>query len=120
MAGWNLALRFGLEVGALLSLGVGGWKLTQGPIRWVLAIVIPLGAATAWGVFNVLEDPSRSGKAPVAVKGWIRLIVELTILVAGAAAMWMAGRPAIAFVLAVLLVVHYGLSWNRVRWLIKQ
>jgi hypothetical protein len=40
-------------------------------------ILIPLLAATAWGVFNVKGDPSRSGKAPVPVPGIVRLLLEL-------------------------------------------
>lgn len=36
MAGWNLALRFGLEVVALVGLAVGAWHLTSGGVRWLI------------------------------------------------------------------------------------
>jgi hypothetical protein len=118
MAGWNLALRFGLEIGALFGLGAAAWKLTPGWFRWVLAIVVPVAAAIVWGVFNVLGDPSRSGGAPVEVHGWIRLALELAILLAGAAGMWIAFRHEIGIAFAILIVVHYAMSWNRIQWLI--
>ena len=91
MAGWNLALRFGLELAALLGLGLAAWKFTPGPARWAAVALVPIAAAVIWGVFNVLDDPSRSGAAPVEVTGWVRLAIELAILAAGVAAFAIAG-----------------------------
>jgi len=119
MAGWNLALRFGLEIGALVGLAAVAWQLSSGAMRWVAVAVVPLVAAVIWGVFNVLDDPSRSGAAPVEVSGWTRLAIELLILGGGAAALAMASRPSIAAVFAVLVVLQYASSWSRVEWLIE-
>lgn len=119
MAGWNLALRFGLELGALTGLAVAAWKLAPGQLRWATVIAAPVVAATAWGVFNVVNDPSRSGAAPVEVSGWTRLALELLVLGGGAAALIIAGRPEIGTVFAVLIVAHYLASWSRVEWLIQ-
>lgn len=119
MAGWNLALRLGLEVGAFTGLGIAAWKFTSGPVRWAAVVVLPLAAATAWGVFNVLNDPSRSGAAPIEVSGWIRLALELLVLGGGAAAIFIAGRPEIATVFAVLIVAHYLASLRRIEWLVQ-
>lgn len=120
MAGWNLALRFALEIVALVALGLAGWKLGSGAMRWILAIAIPALAAVAWTVFNVPNDPSRSGEAPVEVSGWIRLAVELLVLGGGAVALWYAGQPALALGYAALIVLHYATSIDRIRWLIEQ
>ena len=119
MAGWNLALRFALEIGALIGLGIAAWQSTSGPARWIAAIAVPLAAAALWGTFNVLDDPSRSGEAPVEVAGWLRLVIELTILGGGAVAIGIvAGRVAgIGF--AVLILVHYAASWSRIQWLMS-
>lgn len=81
---WNLALRFGLELAALVGLAMGAWAVSAGWLGWVAAVLVPLVAASVWGLFNVLDDPSRSGKAPVEVSGWIRLWLELLILGSGA------------------------------------
>ena len=120
MAGWNLALRFGLELAAFTGLAMAAWKLSSGNLRWVAVIAVPIVAVAIWGIFNVLDDPSRSGKAPVEVSGWIRLVIELAILAGGAAAFAIAQRPAIAIGVAVLIVIQYATSWSRIEWLIQQ
>jgi len=119
MAAWNLALRFGLEVTALVSLGVAGWNVSTGALRWIAMIVAPLVAATLWGVFNVLNDPSRSGEAPVEVPGWLRLTIEFVVLGSGAVALAYVAGTVFGVGLAVLIAVHYTKSWSRVQWLVE-
>jgi len=119
MAGWNLTLRFALEIGALIGLGIAAWQSTSGPVRWITAIAVPLIAAALWGTFNVLNDPSRSGEAPVKVSGWLRLIIELTILGGGAVAIGIVGGRIAWIGFAVLILVHYAASWSRIQWLIS-
>ena len=34
MRPWNLALRLGLEIGALTGLGIAAWSQTEGAARW--------------------------------------------------------------------------------------
>ena len=117
MAGWNLALRFGLELGAVAGLGLAAWKLAPGATRWVAVIAAPIAAAAIWGVFNVIDDPSRSGAAPVEVGGWVRLAIELAILGGGAAAIAFAARRDIGIVFALLVAFHYAASTSRIEWL---
>lgn len=119
MAGWNLALRFGLEVAALTGLAMAAWRLSSGNVRWFAVIIVPVIAATTWGVFNVLDDPSRSGEAPVEVNGWIRLGIELAILGGGAAAFAVTQRPTIAITMAILIIVQYASSASRIEWLVQ-
>ncbi len=118
MAGWNLALRFGLEIGALVGLGAAAWSMSTGATRWVAVIAVPVVAATLWGVFNVLNDPSRSGEAPVEVAGWVRLAIELAILGGGALALGIAAGRIYGVGFALLVVIHYAASWSRVQWLV--
>lgn len=120
MAGWNLAFRFAIEIAALVALGVAGAKLGAGVLSWVLAVVFPVVAAAAWTTFNVPGDPSRSGRAPVQVNGWMRLAVELAVLGAGVAALWYSDRPALALALGVSIIVHHAVSLDRIRWLVHQ
>jgi hypothetical protein len=119
MAGWNLALRFGLEIAALVGIAAGAWELADGPLRWVTVVGMPAAAAAVWGVFNVPEDPSRSGEAPVEVPGWGRLLVELAVLGGGAVGFAVAGWAVVAVGYAILTVVHYLVSWRRIEWLIS-
>ena len=117
MAGWNLALRFGLELAALAGLAIGAWTLASDGSRWIAVVALPLAAAVIWGTFNVLDDPSRSGAAPVEVAGWTRLAIELLILGGGAAAVAIAGRPNVAIVLVLLVALQSITSWSRIEWL---
>ena len=119
-AWWNLTLRFFLELAALLGLGTAGWSLSSEVWRWVAAPVVPLVAAILWGTFAVPNDPSRSGRAPIPVPGAARLVLELAILFGGAIGFYVAGYKTVAIVVALLIVVSYAFSLDRLRWLLKQ
>jgi hypothetical protein len=120
MAGWNLGLRFALELAALAGLGTAAWRLTTGFWQWVAALAVPVVAAAVWTIFNVPNDPSRSGRAPVEVSGGLRLALELAVLAAGSAGFLLRGPIAVGIVMAVLAVAHYAASMPRIRWLLDQ
>jgi hypothetical protein len=114
----NGALRFALEL-AMLG-GIGWWvrSLFDGSVLgWVVGSVAVVTAASMWGVFNVPGDPSRSGRAPVPVPGWARLVLEVSLFVAGVAAV-AAGAPRVGWLLAGGAVLHYAWYWRRLRWLL--
>jgi Protein of unknown function (DUF2568) len=119
MAGWNLALRFMLEVAALTGLAAAAWKLGSGPGRWIGVVLVPVTAAIIWAVFNVLNDPSRSGAAPVEVNGWVRFALELAILGGGAVAVGFAAGPALGIVFGLAILGHYLVSLDRIKWLVQ-
>ncbi len=119
MAGWNLALRFLLEIAALTGLAAAAWQLGPGLGRWIGVVAVPVATAVVWAVFNVLNDPSRSGAAPVEVDGVVRLALELTILGGGAAALALAARPWLGLVFALAILGHYLASMDRVEWLVR-
>jgi hypothetical protein len=116
----NLALRFLLELSGLVAVGMFGWIGLDGAARWGGVIGFPLAFATLWGIFNVPDDPSRSGAAPVRVPGIVRLGLELTLFAAGAAALYLAGYPRVGIGFGTLVLVHYVLSWDRIAWLLKR
>src|SRR5262245_27187984 len=81
----QLALRFLLELAALVALGA--WPkhaVGHGILRWLAMVGLPFVGATLWGVFAVPGDPSRSGRAVVAVPGWLRVLLESSVFVGGA------------------------------------
>ncbi|MER8374865.1 YrdB family protein [Mesorhizobium sp. M1409] len=119
-AWWNLTLRFLLELAALLGLGIASWRLSHDWWRWVAALAIPLVAAALWGTFAVLNDPSRSGRAPVPVPGAVRLVLELVILFGGAAGFYLAGQTTTGIVMALLIVISYAFSLDRLAWLLRR
>ncbi|WP_137932871.1 YrdB family protein [Mesorhizobium comanense] len=119
-AWWNLTLRFLLELAALFGLGIAAWHFSHGWWRWVLALALPLVAAVLWGTFAVLNDPSRSGRAPVPVPGTVRLALELVILFGGAAGLYTAGYTTTGIIVALLIAISYAFSLDRLAWLLKQ
>ena len=116
----NLAVRFVLEIAALVAIGYWGWTQHDGFVRYLLAIGGPLLAAVLWATFAVPDAPSRSGKAPVPVPGIIRLALELALFAFAAWALYDAGNSLLALILAAVVVVHYALSYDRIAWLLRQ
>jgi hypothetical protein len=79
----NLVIRFILEMTALFAMGYWGWQQREDLVRYLLAVLVPLVAASLWGLFAVPGDASRSGRAPVAVSGPVRLVVEVAFFTFG-------------------------------------
>ena len=113
----NLAFRFVLEIAALIAIGVGAYNLASGVVGWILGIGIPLIAAVGWGTFNVPGDESRSGEAPIVVRGVVRLVLELLVFTTAVVLLWFVS-PIAATVLGVGVVIHYLSSIDRIRWLL--
>lgn len=116
----NLALRFLLEVAALVSIGYWGWSQADGALRLLLGLGMPALAAAAWGAFRVPGDASASGKALVAVPGLLRLALELGLFAWGVGGLAGTGLTPLAGVLAAAVAVHYVISYDRIAWLLKQ
>jgi hypothetical protein len=116
----NLAVRFAMEIAALVALGYWGFAQHTGIWQFALALGLPLLAAITWGTLAVPGDPSRSGKAPVPVPGVVRLLLELAFFGLAAWALCDAGKPILALVLVGVTFAHYVLSYDRVAWLIQQ
>lgn len=75
MAGWNLGLRFGLEVVALVALGAAAWELAPGVVRLVLELAI-LGAGVAWLAVAGRSDLAGITAVAIAVQdasSWPRI-----------------------------------------------
>ena len=116
----NLALRFILELSALVAIGYWGWSQSVGWLRFGLAIGLPVLAATLWGTFAVPDDPSRSGKAPVPVPGWLRLVIELGTFAVATWALFAMGNVTLGWTIGVLVVIHYLVSYDRIQWLLSR
>jgi hypothetical protein len=116
----NLALRFFLELTALIAMGFWGWNRGEGALRFLLALGIPVIAAALWGIFAVPNDPSRSGHAPVSTPGILRLILELIFFSFAAWTLYSAGATTASWIFGIVTLVHYTLSYDRVHWLIQQ
>jgi hypothetical protein len=115
----NLAVRFLLEMGALVALGYWGWQTGTGVLRYLLTLGVPLLAAIGWGSFRTPNEPHHPTHATVPIPGWLRLLYE-TIFFGGAAwGLFATGATTMAWIFTVVVVIHYALSYDRVAWLLQ-
>jgi hypothetical protein len=112
----NLGIRFALEIGGLLALGVWSWWAVEGPFRYALVLIIPGTAAAIWGVFRVPGDP---GPAPVATPGPVRLAIEITFFVLATWGLAASGYTSGAWILGGITALHYLASFDRVARMLR-
>ena len=116
----NLAIRFALEIGAIISFAIWGFKLLDSWVSIILAILLPLIFALLWGVFAVPNDPSRSGKTVVVTPGPIRLVLELVLFGAAAWMLFDLESLKLGWIFSTVVLIHYVSSYDRIAWLLKQ
>lgn len=113
-------MRLLLEITGLVALGVWGWGQDEGALGVVLALAVPIVAATIWGTFAVPNDPSRSGNAPVPVSGIVRLTLELVFFISVVASLLAIRQSTLAWVYGSTVLVHHAVSYKRLIWLLRQ
>ncbi len=118
--GANDILRFILELWALIAYGYWGLNQAFGLFNYVLMIGLPILMAVLWGTFAVPNDPSRSGGAPVPVPGAVRLLLEFILLGAAFWMMYVQGLLYISLIFIALVIIHYILAHERIKWLLKK
>lgn len=82
----------------LVGFVVLGLSIGDGPLSVVLAVVLPATVAVVWGVFLAPRAPRRLPSA-------IGVVSRLVLLLAGAAAAWLAGLDWLALATSVLAIV---------------
>lgn len=96
----NIALRFILEVCALVFLAYWGFQSSQDLlIKLIFGIGLPLFIAILWGVFG-------SPAAPKPFKGFHRLLLELLIFGLATLALVFLGKPSLAIIFALIVIVN--------------
>lgn len=113
----NLAFRFLLEMAALVSVGIWGWRQSNEWLQYILAIGLPIMLAALWGTFAVPGDPSRSGKTLIATPGVLRLIIEVGVFAFAAWSLYDIGVIKMSLAFGVIVLIHYIVSYDRIRWL---
>jgi hypothetical protein len=95
-----LALVFADELAAMAAFAVWGWQV--GTPRWLLVVLLPLAAMTAWWLFA--SPKARYGG------GGRRELVKVLVFGLATLALWDAGHHAWAVALLVFSVVVNGLA----------
>jgi len=112
----NLTVRFLLEIAMLIATGCWGWHLTANWPRYIYASGIPLIAAVLWGLFRIQNDPKP---APVEVPGIIRLLLELGLFGFASWALYDLGYSKLSAAMAVVVIIHYLVSYDRTWAMLK-
>lgn len=113
----NLALRFVLELVALFAIGYWGWTQHTGIVQVLLCLGLPIIAATIWGIFRI---PGEPGPAPVAVPGWVRLLLEAVFFGAAVILLAAAQQQTPSIILGIVVVLHYLASYDRIIRLLRR
>ena len=95
-----LTLVFVDELAAMAAFGVWGWQV--GTPRWLLVVLLPLVAMTAWWLFA--SPKARFGS------GGRREVVKVLVFGLASLALWDAGHHSWAVALLVFSVVVNGLA----------
>lgn len=115
----NLGVRFVLEIIALISVGIWGWNKSDGFLKFVLGIGLPILLGAIWATFAAPDDPSRSGQTVIATPGAIRLLIELAIFAIAAFAIYSLEQAKYSYAFAISVIIHYIISYDRILWLLK-
>jgi len=87
----NLAVRFLLEVGALVALAYWGFSTGSGAGAWALGLAAPAAFAAAWGLFVAPKRKVRTSEGA-------RLAIELALFALVAVALAASASTAVALV----------------------
>ncbi len=101
----NLGLSFLLELCALAAFAYWGFQASSNLlVKILLALAAALLSSMVWGLLAAPRAPRR-------LKGWQLLVFKLLFFALAAAALLVTGQPALAVILAVLVVINLGLGY---------
>jgi len=100
-------------------MGFWGWEQNDGWLQIVMALALPITAAAIWAVLAVPNDTSRSGSAPIAVHGILRLTIEFSFFALSIWAIYDLGFTKLSWIIGFIVVVHYIISYDRIKWLMN-
>ena len=103
MAQVNLALRFGLELAGVVAVGYWGYNAAAGLERWLLAIGAPAILIVLW---SLVIAPG----ANVPIPPRVREVAGSIVLLAAAAALYVAGAQTAALAYAGLVILNAVLT----------
>ena len=114
----NQLFRFLLELTALFCVGYWGSSQGSGFTQYVLAIFLPVIMAVSWAVFRYPNDPKINPVIPVS--GKVRLLLEFFFFLFAILALYDLGHPGRGADFAFIVILHYGISYDRVLILFRE
>ncbi len=112
--------QFFLEIAGLIGIGRLGWTVGGGGLMGLsLAALFISVAGALWALFRTRGYVPNGEEPVVAVPGPVRLAIELGVLAAGAAGLWLSGWNVAAVVFALGIIVIYAMLRERTQGLLR-
>lgn len=113
----NLVVRLLLELALLAIYFYWPLQYFNRATGIVLCILLPVCGAALWAIFKVPGDP---GPAIVAIPGWLRLLLEASLFALAWYMLFSLGQHNLARIFLLITIVHYVVSYDRIRWLLMR
>lgn len=113
LAGWLFhgAVRLGVVFAATLA----GWRLGNGGITGaLLAFLFVAASAAIWLLVYAPADPAPGPFGKLAVPGWMRLLLEWTLVIAAGSAIWVCWNRAAAETYLTIALFDYAVQYQRI------
>jgi hypothetical protein len=104
-----MGLRFLLEIIALVIFGFWGFHVSEGTfMKIILGIGTPILVAVIWGAFG-------SPKAPYALSGYSRLLLEIGVLGLATLALFFMGKQQLSYIYGFIALINLVLMkiWDQ-------
>lgn len=112
--------QFFLEIAGLIGVARLGWTIAGGGLMGLsLAALFVAVAGALWALFRARGYVPNGADPVIAVPGPLRLGIELGVLAAGAAGLWLSGWGIAAVVFALGVIVIYALLGERTMGLLR-
>jgi hypothetical protein len=95
----NLVLRFLLELAGIVAVGIWGYELASGPLRWLLALGAP-------AVMIVLWASLIAPRATIGIDRRVRIVMGTVVLLLAAGLFATTGAMPAAVAFATLIVLN--------------
>lgn len=106
----NLAITFAVELAAIVGFGFWGYSLGRTPLtRWLLAIAFMAVIILVWATFFAPTADHRLA-APTGV------LLSTLIFLLGSLGFYLAGKPTLALILAIVTLLNRLLAWIWAQW----
>lgn len=102
----------------LSVLGVWAWAQTPSPYQIFTGLGLPVAVAFAWARYRS-KEPGEAVTEEVRISPKLRLVFELLLFTSAVACLWDIGAMRATYLLTGLSLLHYGLSYDRVIWMLK-
>jgi hypothetical protein len=106
-------------LGVIAGCGLLGWAMAGGLFGVSLAMLFGVSAAMLWWGTAAMRDPERSQLARITIPGPARLALEIALIIAAGAGIWMAWNRAAGETFLTVAAIDFFVRYHRITALIR-